>query len=100
MSDDKKQGAAEQKNAAPTPTSRELTIEEALRLIHDKSPTPAGWRLRTAEEILRPYQDPETWAGMLADITDPELRADLTRWVDTMRKDATEKTVKRKRWVP
>lgn len=34
-----------------------------------------AWRLRTPEEILAPYSDPETWRGMVADVRDQELRS-------------------------
>ena len=74
--------------------ARELTTMEALRLLDDKNPVPAGWRLRTAEEILRPYQDPETWAVMMEDITDPVLKEDLMRWVNSLRQEATAKSLK------
>lgn len=33
------------------------------------------YRLRSLEEILAPYADPETWREQLDDVQNPEIRA-------------------------
>jgi hypothetical protein len=62
----------------------------------DKIDRSGKYRLRSLEEILAPYSDPETWRWQIEELTNPEQKALFAKRLESLdaSKDSLEGPIK------